>query len=143
MIFQCIILYPDCSPGSIFHTDCQSYQTISTFAPFSSLTFTPCSFSLILLNISNRNKSGLPFYDVIMCDDIRGAALPVVTLQQAKVRLMDGRWDFDYLYFTESDQVLSSKLSINAHMGCSKSVAIQVNSALKATSYTLRGPMRL
>jgi hypothetical protein len=29
----------------------------------------------------------------------------VATVQQAKARFKDGRWDFDFLFFTESDQV--------------------------------------
>ena len=53
----------------------------------------------------SRELSGLPWYDVIVSDDVRPITLPVVTLQQAKARLQDGRWDFDYLYFSESDQV--------------------------------------
>jgi hypothetical protein len=48
----------------------------------------------------------LPFYEVMLMENLpKSASLPVSTLQQAKARLMDGRWDFDYVYFTESDQV--------------------------------------
>jgi hypothetical protein len=53
-----------------------------------------------------RNISGLPFYDVMLIEGLpKSASLPVATVQQTKARLMDGRWDFDYMYFTESDQV--------------------------------------
>jgi hypothetical protein len=53
-----------------------------------------------------RNISGLPFYDVMLIEGLpKSASLPVATVQQTKARLMDGRWDFDYIYFTESDQV--------------------------------------
>lgn len=54
-----------------------------------------------------RNGSGLPFWDVVLIKDLpKNAALPVATVKAAKERLQDGRWDFDYVYFTESDQIL-------------------------------------
>jgi hypothetical protein len=40
----------------------------------------------------------------------------ICIVQQAKARLMDGRWDFDYVFFTESDQVL---YVINGGIECS------------------------
>ena len=53
-----------------------------------------------------RNISGLPFFDVMLNENLpKSASLPVSTVQQAKARLLDGRWDFDYIFFTESDQV--------------------------------------
>ena len=54
------------------------------------------------------NDSGLPFWDVLLIDNLpKSASLPVATVQQAKARIMDGRWNiFDYVYFTESDQIL-------------------------------------
>jgi hypothetical protein len=58
----------------------------------------------------NRKDSGLPFYDVILLPKLpKNASLPVGTTQQAKLRLQDGRWDFDYVFFTESDQILISR----------------------------------
>ncbi len=36
----------------------------------------------------------------------KSASLPVATVQQTKARLLDGRWDFDFVFFTESDQLL-------------------------------------
>jgi hypothetical protein len=68
---------------------------------YRSLRYTPsCSI------YQHRNESGLPFYDVIIADNLpKAASLPVATVQQAKARLTDGRWDFDYVFFTESDQV--------------------------------------
>lgn len=54
----------------------------------------------------HRNESGLPFFDVMLIENLpKSASLPVATVQQTKARIMDGRWDFDYVYFTESDQV--------------------------------------
>jgi len=50
--------------------------------------------------------SGLPFFDVLLLDYIpKSAGLPVATVQQTKERIASGRWDFDYVFFTESDQV--------------------------------------
>ena len=64
-------------------------------------------------NLIPRNISGLPFYDVLLLSDLpKSASLPVATVQQSKARIMDGRWDFDYLYFTESDQVNKEGLEI-------------------------------
>lgn len=52
-----------------------------------------------------RNTSNLPFFDVVLLDNLpKSASLPVSTVQQTKARLMDGRWDFDFIFFTESDQ---------------------------------------
>jgi hypothetical protein len=57
-----------------------------------------------------RKESGLPFYDIILLPDLpKSAGLPVGTTQQTKLRLQDGRWDFDYVFFTESDQILISR----------------------------------
>jgi hypothetical protein len=57
------------------------------------------------------NISGLPFYDVLILDNLpKSASLPVATIQQTKARLMDGRWNFDYIYFTESDQILMMRI---------------------------------
>eukprot|EP00602_Paraphysomonas_sp_CaronLab_P006918 CAMPEP_0185022548 /NCGR_PEP_ID=MMETSP1103-20130426/5253_1 /TAXON_ID=36769 /ORGANISM="Paraphysomonas bandaiensis, Strain Caron Lab Isolate" /LENGTH=360 /DNA_ID=CAMNT_0027554659 /DNA_START=65 /DNA_END=1143 /DNA_ORIENTATION=- len=54
-----------------------------------------------------RHKSGLPFFDVLLLDNLpKVAALPVATSIAVKDRLIDGRYDFDYIYFTESDQIL-------------------------------------
>jgi hypothetical protein len=37
----------------------------------------------------------------------KSASLPVATVQQAKERLRNGSWSqFDYVFFTESDQIL-------------------------------------
>jgi hypothetical protein len=57
-----------------------------------------------------RKESGLPFYDIILLPNLpKSAGLPVGTTQQTKLRLQDGRWDFDYVFFTESDQILISR----------------------------------
>ena len=59
-----------------------------------------------------RHGSGLPFFDVILIEDLpKSASLPVATVQQTKARLMDGRWDFDYVFFTESDQILMMRIA--------------------------------
>ena len=54
----------------------------------------------------SRNESGLPFFDVILVNNLpKSASLPVATSQQVKKRIINGSYDFDYIYFTESDQV--------------------------------------
>jgi hypothetical protein len=54
-----------------------------------------------------RNHSGLPWYDVVLLKNLpKSASLPVATVQQTKQRLIDGTWDFDFVFFTESDQLL-------------------------------------
>ncbi len=66
-----------------------------------------------------RNDSGLPFYDVMVLSNLpKSASLPVATVQQTKARLADGRWDFDYVYFTESDQILMMRIhdELYAHL---------------------------
>ena len=56
------------------------------------------------------NSSGLPFYDIILLDKLpKPAGLPVGLTQKVKQRLNTGGiWEhtFDYVFFTESDQVL-------------------------------------
>lgn len=53
-----------------------------------------------------RNFTEMPFYDVVLIQNLpKSASLPVATVQQTKERLLDGRWDFDFVFFTESDQV--------------------------------------
>jgi len=55
-------------------------------------------------------ESGMPFYDVILLENLpKSAGLPVGTTQQVKQRLVSGQWDFDYVFFTESDQILISR----------------------------------
>lgn len=70
---------------------------------------------LIILHVFRmliRSESGLPFFDVLLIKDLpKSASLPVATVQTTKELLRDGnRWStlFDYVYFTESDQVLHS-----------------------------------
>lgn len=54
-----------------------------------------------------RNFSELPFFDVLVASHIpTSSSLPVACLQMTRQKLADGSWDFDYIYFTESDQVL-------------------------------------
>ena len=54
----------------------------------------------------HRNVSGLPFYDVMVLENLpKSASLPVATSQEAKRRIRSGFWDFDYVFYTESDQV--------------------------------------
>ena len=56
--------------------------------------------------VVSRNESGLPFYDVILNKDLpRGSSNPVSTVQQVKKRFQSGEYNFDYMFFTESDQV--------------------------------------
>ena len=52
-------------------------------------------------------ESNLPFYDIVWVPNLpKSASLPVATVQAAKAKLADGAWDFDYVFFTESDQLL-------------------------------------
>ncbi len=49
--------------------------------------------------------SGLPFYDVLLMENLpKSASLPVSTVQETKRRITSGIWNFDYMFFTESDQ---------------------------------------
>lgn len=51
-------------------------------------------------------SSGLPFYDILLLENLpKSASLPVATTQETKRRLQSGKWTFDYVFFTESDQV--------------------------------------
>jgi hypothetical protein len=53
-----------------------------------------------------RNVSGLPFFDVMLLENLpKSASLPVATSQETKRRIREGIWDFDYIFYTESDQV--------------------------------------
>ena len=38
------------------------------------------------------------------------AALPVASVQTSKAKVESGEWDFDYFYFTESDQILLNRI---------------------------------
>lgn len=59
-----------------------------------------------------KNESGLPFYDVILNKDLpRGSSNPVSTVQQVKKRFQSGEYNFDYMFFTESDQILLMRKS--------------------------------
>jgi hypothetical protein len=58
----------------------------------------------------------MPFFDIIYLDNLpKSSALPVGVLNEAKNRLKhnssstlhrDRTWDFNYFFFTESDQVI-------------------------------------
>jgi len=55
-------------------------------------------------------ESGLPFYDVLLLDNLpKSAGLPVGTTQKVKQKLVNNEWDFQYIFFTESDQILISR----------------------------------
>ena len=41
-----------------------------------------------------------------MTDLPKSASLPVATVQNAKEMIKNGTWDFDFIFFTESDQIL-------------------------------------
>eukprot|EP01034_Spumella_vulgaris_P026815 gene26815-33456_t len=60
-----------------------------------------------------RNISGLPFFDVMLIPDLpKSASLPVATVQETKRRMTNGTWadKFDYMFFTESDQILMMRI---------------------------------
>jgi hypothetical protein len=57
------------------------------------------------------NQSGLPFWDILLLPKLpKSAGLPVGTTQQVKEKLVSGDWDFDYVYYTESDQVIMLRI---------------------------------
>lgn len=57
-----------------------------------------------------KKQSGLPFYDVLLLDNLpKSAGLPVGTTQATKDKLRSGEWKFEFVYFTESDQILLSR----------------------------------
>jgi len=56
-------------------------------------------------------ESGLPFYDILLLEGLpKSASLPVATTQKTKKKLQSGEWDFDYIFFTESDQIIISRI---------------------------------
>ena len=58
-----------------------------------------------------KQQSGLPFYDIILLDNLpKSAGLPVGTMQAVKQKLVSKAWDFDYVFFTESDQILMARI---------------------------------
>lgn len=55
-------------------------------------------------------ESGLPFYELLLLPTLpKSAGLPVGTMQQVKKKFQTGAWTFDYVFFTESDQILISR----------------------------------
>jgi hypothetical protein len=55
-------------------------------------------------------ESGLPFYDILLLPNLpKSAGLPVGTTQRTKAKLASGEWPFEYVFFTESDQILISR----------------------------------
>ena len=54
-----------------------------------------------------KTHSGLPFLDIIVLHHLpKYASLPVGSVQTIQNLLKNGSWDFDYVFFTESDQIL-------------------------------------
>jgi hypothetical protein len=67
---------------------------------------TCCFFHFNNSYLTPRNVSGLPFFDVMLLENLpKSASLPVATSQETKRRIREGIWDFDYIFYTESDQV--------------------------------------
>jgi hypothetical protein len=57
-----------------------------------------------------RKESGLPFFDILLITGLpKSASLPVATTQQTKLRLQTGKWNFSYVFFSESDQIFISR----------------------------------
>ena len=56
-------------------------------------------------------QSGLPFYDIMLVEGLpQSAGLPVSTTQHTKARFLSGQYaQFDYVFFTESDQIVISR----------------------------------
>ena len=45
-------------------------------------------------------------FEVLLIPDLpKSASLPVATVQAAQSKFLKNEWDFEYMYFTESDQV--------------------------------------
>jgi hypothetical protein len=58
-----------------------------------------------------KNVSKLPFSEIILLRNLPTlSSLPVASVQYTKERLADGRWNFDYIFFTESDQLLLMRI---------------------------------
>lgn len=54
-----------------------------------------------------EEKVRLPFYEIVVIDFYnRTDALPAGSVIEAQKRFRSGRWNFDYLFYTESDQIL-------------------------------------
>lgn len=53
-----------------------------------------------------RNQSGLPFYEIMLLTVPASHSLPLAVVHAARQRILEKAWDFDYLFFTESDQIL-------------------------------------
>lgn len=50
--------------------------------------------------------SGLPWFDVVFLEELPSfIALPMGAVQRTKAALRSGVWNFDYMFYTESDQV--------------------------------------
>ena len=67
-------------------------------------------FVCFLLCFLSNDHTGLPFYDILLLDNLpKGAGLPVGTTQRTKAKLQSGEWPFEYVFYTESDQILISR----------------------------------
>ena len=54
-----------------------------------------------------KNFSKLPFFDVVLLKDLpKSASLPIASVKTTKLKLSTGERNFDYIFYTESDQVL-------------------------------------
>jgi hypothetical protein len=75
----------------------------------------------MLTTILSRRKSGLPYFDLLLLDKIPNSqALPLATVLKAKEKIQNQdrnkKWYFDYIFFTESDQVLVMRNSRIDHI---------------------------
>jgi hypothetical protein len=54
-----------------------------------------------------KENSEMPWFDVVLLENLpKSASLPMATVQYTRRMLLSKKWDFDYVYYTESDQVL-------------------------------------
>jgi hypothetical protein len=52
-------------------------------------------------------SSGMPVFDVLLNEGLpKSASLPVATVQHTRRKLLAREWSFDFVYYTESDQIL-------------------------------------
>lgn len=79
---------------------CMPVYSILYLCIFNTYIYT-CIFVFI-----NRDKSGLPFFEIILLKVPASHSLPLAVVHAARQRILEKVWDFDYIFFTESDQIL-------------------------------------
>ena len=66
-----------------------------------------------MILIYRKQSSNMPVYEILLLENLpKSAALPVGLVQAVKAKFVSKQLDFDFIYYTESDQV--SLLTFNA-----------------------------